>query len=258
MAIGRFQYIFGPVYSWRLGISLGIDPISPADKTCNFDCVYCQLGKTVHREGERKIFVPTENILSEIRALPKLTIDYLTFTSRGEPTLAKNLGEIIRALRSLRKEKIVVITNSSLINHADVQSDLCLADFVLAKLDASSPEILQAVNRPRDVQFQNILQGLKKFKTVFKGRLALQIMFINENKAYAKDIADLARSIAPDEVQLDTPLRPCGVKPLSKNEMKKIGNYFQGMPTISVYDKRPEIVKPLNEIDTVRRHGEYK
>src|SRR3989338_1906861 len=130
-----YQHIYGPVYSWRLGMSLGIDPISIDKKICNFDCVYCQLGRTKEFTEERKIFIPTNDILREVQILPYIPIDHLTLSGRGEPTLAKNLGAMILGLRETSDEKIAVITNSSLLHRDDVQADLLLADYVIAKLD---------------------------------------------------------------------------------------------------------------------------
>src|ERR1041385_6644219 len=121
---GGFKYIYGPVYSWRLGISLGIDPISRKEKICNYDCVYCQLGPTTQWVLERQVFIPTENVIEEIGRLKDIPLDYLTFSGRGEPTLAANLGQMIRGLKKIRREKIAVITNSSLLHSPDVQDDL--------------------------------------------------------------------------------------------------------------------------------------
>ena len=131
-----FQYIFGPVHSWRLGRSLGIDPLSSKHKICNMDCIYCQLGKTTQLINERKVYVPTQDVMDEISRIPLHFVDYITFAGRGEPTLAKNLGEMIRGIKAIRHEKVAVLTNSSLMNLKEVRDDLMAADFVLAKLDA--------------------------------------------------------------------------------------------------------------------------
>ncbi|HOW34996.1 MAG TPA: radical SAM protein [Candidatus Omnitrophota bacterium] len=266
MAKNNFEYLYGPVYSWRLGYSLGIDPISTAQKVCNFNCVYCQLGPTRKLIRIRKIFVPTQEIIKEIKALPKVRIDYLTFSGNGEPTLAKNLGEMIKGIRKIRKEKIAVITNSALIYRRDVQKDLALADFVLAKIDAYAEEDFRKINRPvRGTQLKTILEGIADFKSNYNGKLALQIMFVEENKKYAGEIARLVREINPDEVQLNTALRPCGVKPLPKKELESLKIYFSRLPVISVYDVKENLdfpqkeeVVPFNERDTIRRHGDFR
>ena len=108
----KYKYIYGPVSSWRLGRSLGIDPISSFQKTCTFDCVYCQSGRTEVFSTRREVFVPTEALIQELNSLPEVSIDYITFAGNGEPTLAKNLGGMIRAVKIIRREKIAVITNS--------------------------------------------------------------------------------------------------------------------------------------------------
>ncbi|MGB3057677.1 MAG: radical SAM protein, partial [Candidatus Omnitrophota bacterium] len=209
MAKKRYKYIYGPVPSWRLGRSLGVDPISAEVKICSFDCVYCQLGKTKMLTGRRKNFVPVSKIVQEIRSLPTVKIDYITFSGAGEPTLAKNLGEMIKTVKSIRKEPVAVLTNSSLMHRKDVRKDLSHADLVVAKLDASSEKTFKEINRPlKGITLQKVIDGIKKFSAGYAGKLALQIMFIKENEKFAGEIAQLAKKIDADEIQLNTPLRP--------------------------------------------------
>lgn len=252
----NFKYIYGPVSSWRLGSSLGIDPISGKRKVCTFDCIYCQLGRTEVFKDKREIFIPTEKLIEEIKSLPPIKIDYITFSGRGEPTLAKNLGEMIKEIKKIKKERIAVITNSSLIDRKDVQKDLSLADFVMLKLDVPIETLFTKINRPmQDIEFSKILKGIKEFKSIYKGKVGLQIMFIDENKDYAKDLARLAREINPDEVQINTPLRPCKVRPLSRKELDIIKRFFEGMRVLSVYEGEKKIVETFSKTGTLKRRG---
>lgn len=253
-----YKYIYGPVPSWRLGDSLGVDLISREEKACTFDCVYCQIGPTRVRSEEREVFVPTKLVLDEIKSLPDLKIDYITFSGRGEPTLARNLGETIREIRKIRQEKIAVITNSSLMGRKDTREDLALADLVMAKLDACCEAPFLKINKAVEgVTFDKILKGIKEFKSGYKGRLALQIMFIEDNKKCAGEIARLAKEIDPYEVQINTPLRPCGVEALSIEDINKIKVYFEGMSVISVYDAKKRKALSINKEDTLRRRGSH-
>jgi len=261
MARVDFKYIYGPVSSWRLGSSLGIDAISGKEKICTFDCVYCQLGKTGILSGRRQVFVPTEKIIRELCCLPCLKFDYITFSGSGEPALAKNLGQLIKAIRKIRKEKIAVLTNASLIGRKDVREDLSLADFVAVKLDAGSQELLEAINKPvKSVKFNRLLKAINRFKAGFKGRLALQIMFIKKNKKYAEEIARIARQVHPDEIQINTCLRPCRAKPLSKDELRAVKDCFvrtcaKNTRIVTVYESAKKEVKALNREATLKRRG---
>lgn len=253
-----YQYIYGPVYSWRLGISLGIDPLSCTEKICNYDCVYCQLGPTTRWVTERKEFVSTATLMNEIQSLPKTPIDYFTFSGRGEPTLASNLGEMIRKLKSTRSEKVAVITNSSLLHCPDVQDDLAQADFVLAKLDASSTTFFERIDNSRGlIDFPRMIEGLKTFRRSFKGKLALQMMFIEDNKDCAAAMANIARTIGADEIEINTPTRPCGSEPLDKRTIEGIKQNFDGLPVVTVYEREIKTVEPLDRRQAVRRHGRY-
>ncbi len=240
-------------------MSLGIDPLTERRKICNFDCPYCQLGRTAKFYTEREDFVPVEMILAEVKALPPTGIDCYTFSGRGEPTLAKNLGAMIRAVRKATGGKIAVITNAGLIDRLDVQEDLFSADWVLAKLDAADQASFQEADIPANgIEFQRIVEGIKDFKTKFKGKLALQVMFVTKNKHCAPEIARIAREINADEVQINTPLRPSAMMPLAPEELKRILTYFKGMPAVSVYEARRKTVEPLDERTTILRHGNFR
>jgi len=284
-----FKYIYGPVPSWRLGSSLGIDLLSQEEKICNFDCVYCQLGPTIKYTVERKIYVPIEKVIEELETLPNTSLDYITFSGRGESTLAANLGEAIKAVKLIRKEPIAVLTNGSLMGEDEVRKELVLADFVVAKLDACSPDSLQEINNPdKDIEFTNVLEGIKEFRKSYQGKLALQIMFtplevrtkgaavtsgnllltgfIDKNKDNIQKLIYLTNYVKPDEVQINTPLRPCNIKPLSKEAILKIKEtfnsaykgefYHKEINVISVYDERAlKHVSPVSDEDTLKRRG---
>jgi wyosine [tRNA(Phe)-imidazoG37] synthetase (radical SAM superfamily) len=257
----KFKYIYGPVPSWRLGSSLGIDLLSQEEKICNFDCVYCQLGPTKRHTIERKIYVPVEKIIEELESLPNIKIDYITFSGRGEPILAANLGKAIKAVKLIRKESIAVLTNSSLMGEDEVRKELVSADFVVAKLDACFPESLQEINNPaKKIRFGSILDGIRKFRENYPGKLALQIMFIENNEKDIDKYVDLANHIKPDEIQVNTPLRPCNVKPLVKKETIKIKDYFiaacKGINIVSVYDESAlKDIMSVSDEDTLKRRG---
>jgi wyosine [tRNA(Phe)-imidazoG37] synthetase (radical SAM superfamily) len=252
----KYKYIYGPVSSWRLGSSLGIDPLSKGKKVCTFDCVYCQIGKTNILTDKRRTLVEVGDIIEELDSLPPLEIDYITFSGTGEPTLAENLGQMVNAIKKIRNERIAVLTNSSLMHREDVQRDLFSADFVVAKLDAPTQGVFKLINQPvRTVKIDSIIKAIKDFQRCYLGKLALQIMFIEQNKKYANNIAQIAREIKPDEIQLNTPLRPCKIKPLSKSEMDNIEGYFSGLNTVSVYNSEKKGVKPISSEDTLKRRG---
>ncbi len=90
--------IYGPVRSWRLGLSLGVD-ILCIDSICSFECVYCQLGKINRVTATRDVFVSTEKVLDDLKKSDWQKADVITFSGSGEPTLAKNLGEVIEKIK---------------------------------------------------------------------------------------------------------------------------------------------------------------
>ena len=256
--IRPFQYVYGPVYSWRLGRSLGVDPLSSPEKVCNMDCVYCQLGKTVQLTNKRKVYVPTQKIVDEISCIPLYFVDYITFSGRGEPTFAQNLGAMIREIKAIRHERVAVITNSSLMTLPEVRADLMLADFVLAKLDAGTQLPFEAVDKGQELDLTQIIQGMMDFRESFKGKLALQVMLVDENIENVQQIAQVARGMCPDEVQLNTPLRPGGARPIERQRVEWAKRFFQDMPVVSVYDAPAQEYTPMDETATKIRHGNFR
>ncbi|MBN2097732.1 MAG: radical SAM protein [Candidatus Omnitrophica bacterium] len=250
-----FKYIYGPVASWRLGSSLGIDLLSGKLKRCCLDCRYCQLGPKKPSPTQRKVYVPTAKLIQEIKALPRVRIDYITFSGSGEPTLASNLGECIKQIKKLRPEPIAVLTNSCLLYRKDVRRELSSADLVVAKLDVPSGAWLKLFNRPAgSVRFPQIFSGIRKLRREYPGRLAIQIMFTAQNLSQGPAIAKLVKDIRPDQVQICTPTRSATLKPLTRKDVFKIKKYFRGLGVLTLYDVRPKPVKPLSKKATqVRR-----
>jgi wyosine [tRNA(Phe)-imidazoG37] synthetase (radical SAM superfamily) len=247
--------VYGPVPSWRLGRSLGVD-LTPGDvKTCSFDCTYCQLGRTARPLVERDQFVSLEALAAELEAARGVGADYVTFSGMGEPTLATNLGEAIRLAQRTLGLPVAVLTNSSLMTREDVREDLAYADVVVAKLDAPNQQLFERINRPIvDVSLQDIVDAISLFKAEYRGKLALQMMFVPANNALAGEMAALARRLAPDEVQINTPLRPSPVAPLAPKALASVRDEFRDLAGVHmVYDAATPEVVPLNEGETLRR-----
>jgi wyosine [tRNA(Phe)-imidazoG37] synthetase (radical SAM superfamily) len=247
--------IYGPVPSWRLGRSLGIDLLSTRGKTCSFDCTYCQLGTTVHPRVERREFVSIDRLARELKSVEGIAADYATFSGMGEPSLASNLGQAIRLVKSALKLPVAVLTNSSLIPREEVRRELALADVVVAKMDAPNEELFARINRPGGSQkLAGILKALKLFREEYQGKLALQMMFIEANRDHAAVMAEIAGRLSPDEVQINTPLRPSDVKPLSPEELAAIEREFSNFQNVfTVYEALKSKVVPFDMAETLRR-----
>jgi wyosine [tRNA(Phe)-imidazoG37] synthetase (radical SAM superfamily) len=222
--------------------------------------VYCSLGKTTELTTKRRVFVPTELVARELKkVMGKVEADIVTFSGTGEPTLAQNLGDAIKIARKVSGLPVAVLTNSSLIIRKDVRRDLAEADIVKGKLDVHNAKLLRQINRPHmGVLFEDIVEGMKKFRKEFKGKFAVEVMFVPDNKDFSKEIAKVLRTIGPDEVQINTPLRPSPVRPLARKELKEVQGSFEGMNFRSVYEaEKPKIrrvvgkkkVKRLKRVD---------
>lgn len=249
------KIVYGPIASWRLGKSLGVDLICSPKKICSFDCIYCQLEKTERITAQRDTFVSINKVEEEVKnALEKTTPDVITFSGMGEPTLAKNMDEAIELIRGLTDIPLAILTNSSLLYDKNVQKTLRKLDIIVAKLDAPNQELFQKISRPAEgITFEKTLRGIKEIRKDFHGKFAIQTMFMEENKDYADELAEIARDIKPDEVQINTPLRLCNVKPLPREELDEIEKKFSGLNTLSVYHSPKPMTDPLDMLELIKR-----
>jgi len=229
------SYIFGPVPSRRLGRSLGID-ITPY-KTCTFDCIYCQLGRTTEKTVQRREYVPKDLVLSELEGFLDKNegdIDCITFAGSGEPTLHSKIGEMIDAIKTMTDTPVVVITNGSLLFLEDVRKDLMNADLVLPSLDAATTPLLRAVDQPHEsLKVEQIIEGLRIFRETFKGKFWLEIMIVkgmNDSDDEISALMGAVSRIGPDRVQLNTVVRPAveDVDAASRDEMMRLCKRFAG------------------------------
>jgi wyosine [tRNA(Phe)-imidazoG37] synthetase (radical SAM superfamily) len=206
---------FGPVPSRRLGRSLGINNIPP--KSCSYACVYCQVGRTVELVAERRAFYPPEEVVRQVETRVREvrergeTIDYLTFVPDGEPTLDVHLGREITGLRSLGIP-VAVITNASLVDRSDVQSDLLRTDWVSLKVDGVREDTWRRINRPHGrLRLDDQLRGGLRFSRRFSGTLATETLLVaglNDDEAQIDDLGRYLEALGPDVAYLSVPMRP--------------------------------------------------
>jgi len=229
MTKSTYHYLFGPVRSRRLGQSLGLD-IVPM-KTCTQNCLYCQLGKDAPLTLERKVYVPTDAVLTELRQRldEGLSADYITLSGSGEPTLHSELGVIIDGIKKLTGIPAAVITNGTLLYQPEVRRDCAKADVVLPSLDAGDEATFRRLNNPHpDLNFELFINGLCRFRNEYAGQIWLEVFFcrgINTDEDRIRNIARLIAKIRPDKVQLNTAARPtthAEALPVSPQELEQI------------------------------------
>lgn len=209
------MFTFGPIPSRRLGLSLGIHNLPFS--TCTFNCIYCQAGPTIHRRVRRGHFFTSARIAGAVEThLASIgdtaaTVDHLTFVPDGEPTLDRNLGNHIEAVRPLGIPS-AVLTNSALIDDPVVRADLARADWVSLKLDGVRTPVWRAINRPhRGLSLQPVLDGMLAFREMFSGTLVTETMLvagINDDPEHLGELADFLHLLQPELAYLTTPIRP--------------------------------------------------
>ncbi len=224
-----YKYIFGPVPSRRLGLSLGVD-IIPL-KTCTQNCLYCQLCVDAPQVAERREYAPIEDVLKELKAklAENASIDCITISGSGEPTLHSGIGRLIGEIKKLTSIMVVVITNGTLLWKEDVRSSLLAADAVMPSLDACDQGVFEHLNNPHsEITFDKLVDGLIAFRKEFKGMFWLEVFMIeriNTSDAQIEKFRSLIEKISPDKVQLNTTVRPAvhrEVVPVSEDRLNEI------------------------------------
>ncbi|MEB3337447.1 MAG: radical SAM protein [Leptolyngbyaceae bacterium] len=220
--ISTFSSVYGPVRSWRFGQSLGIDAIGP-ESSCPFNCVYCQLGEIQHQHGNRQIFVPTRKIQQDLQSFDFRSVNTITLSGSGEPTMAQNLGEILTMAKQMTAKPIGVLTNGSLLSDRAVREELAIADWVAVKVDAVFADSLRRINRPiPTLSPQEMWAGLLQFRQTYSGHLAIQTMLLSPwNNRDQTEYIQRMQALLPDEIQLNTPTR---LRPLT-HQLEARGNH---------------------------------
>jgi wyosine [tRNA(Phe)-imidazoG37] synthetase (radical SAM superfamily) len=204
------RHVFGPVPSRRLGRSLGVDLVP--FKTCTYDCIYCQLGRTNHKTTEIREWVSLDDVLGELDSQLSSRPDYITLSGSGEPTLFSKTGDLIAEIKSMTEVPIAVLTNGSLLYRKEVREQLMRADVVIPSLDVGDPETFRFVNRPHPkIEFDDMLQGLIDLRLEFAGQYWLESLLLDgvtSSGAALEDLQHCVERIVPDRVQLNTVARP--------------------------------------------------
>lgn len=212
MSAATRRHVYGPVPSHRLGRSLGVDLVP--FKTCTYNCIYCQLGRTTDLTITRREYVPVEQILVQLKEKLRTgpTPDYVSLAGSGEPTLHARIGELIAGIKRLTRIPVAVLTNGLLLSMRDIQDALMEADLVLPSLDAGDADLFRLVDRPHaQIEFDAMVDGLAVFRERFTKPVWLEVMLlagITGIRAEVEKIAALARRIRPERVQINTITRP--------------------------------------------------
>ena len=252
----KYKHLFGPVPSRRFGRSLGID-LTP-HKTCSFDCIFCQLGRTTHKTVTRKEYVPTSEVIEELDDWLKAdgTADCITLSGSGEPTLHSRFGDVLEFIRTVTTIPAVLLTNASMLHLPEVRSAAASANVVKASLSARDQFSFEHINRPhKSIMLKNVIEGLWSFRNNFKGELWLEVFLVWGTNTVAADIsriADLVKAIGPNRVQLNTAVRPPSEEyafAAPKKDLERLAGLFDP-PAEVIPEFSTDVSKPTGASET--------
>lgn len=245
-----FKHVFGPVPSRRLGVSLGVDLVTP--KSCNMNCVFCECGATKQLTTKRERFKNPDEIKEEIlEVLKKIKPDYITFSGSGEPTLSKDIGDIIDWIKEHTDIKVCVITNGLLLDDSKVVKEISKADLIIPTLNSVDNLIFKKINRPSvEVDVAQVMGGLRNLSEKYTGDIFVETFIIeglNDSDEHTEKMAKFLKNLKFTKLQLNSLDRPGTeewVKPASQETLKRIKEKYN-----SCGIKNVEIVNEMKELD---------
>ena len=234
----REETVFGPIFSRRLGSSLGINLLPERGKICNFDCIYCECGW--NRDGRTDTLLPSaEKVRTDLeRKLIQLVkegtpVDSITFSGDGEPTLNPEFPQIIDDTLRLRdlhypQAKVSVLSNATRVHLDPVFNALRRVDNPIMKIDAPTNELVAKINQPAPgYDVARVIEALKRFE----GNFVLQTCMLRSPDFDSSDpmvingMMDIVRLLKPREWMVYTIDRPTpmqGLEKFSPQEMKTL------------------------------------
>ena len=232
--------VFGPIFSRRLGSSLGMNILPSKGKLCNFDCIYCECGW--NKDGiSDKVFPRLAQVAAALEdKLSKASqegtpVDSITFSGNGEPTMNPDFAEIVDVTLQLRDRfypdaKVSVLSNATLIGRKKIAEALKKVDNPILKLDGSDDELVRKMNKPvGHYRVSEIVEGLKSFD----GNFVLQTMFLKSDEVDTAAPAalsrwmDIVREVRPREIMVYTIDRETPDKTLEKYTVEEMTAFMQ-------------------------------
>jgi len=254
-----YQYLFGPVFSRRLGRSLGVDLLPY--KTCSLDCVYCECGATTELTTTPRTFVPTDDVIAELDDYlgRKPDLDFVTFAGSGEPTLHDGLGTIIADLKRKHPDyKVAVLTNGTLFRRPEIRASVLQADLLVPSLDGATPESFRIIDRPEpSIAFDDVIEGLIALRAQYRGTFVLEVFVVpgvNDSDHEIASLREAALRIGPEAIQLNRLDRP-GIFPwvtqASDELLARIRGQLSPLTVFEVPRRQPGAVRRMDD-DHVR------
>lgn len=226
------SYVFGPVPSRRLGLSLGVDLI-PA-KTCTFDCLYCQVGRTTSKTLEPAPFMPVREVVDEIeKKLMKSEPDAVTLAGSGEPTLHSRIHEVIDSIKEVTETKVALLTNGSLFWKEEIRKRVLKADIIMPTISSVFENTFRMIHRPHPgLGLDDVINGLERLRQDYTGLLFLEVVLLagfNDTEKELEGLKTVIDRINPEKIQLNTVVRPPADKravSLDKKRLEDIKVFF--------------------------------
>lgn len=236
----REELVFGPIFSRRLGASLGINLLPRTGKLCNFDCIYCECGWNKDGRTDEKLPTP-DKLQSSLESMllqcanEGTGIDSITFSGDGEPTLNPWFPQMVDVAILLRDKyfpsaKVSVLTNATRIGKPEIRAALMKVDNPILKLDAPFDDMAELINKPQgDYHVGDVVRNMK----AFEGQFVLQTMFLRSPDFDSSDPRmlsawmEIVREVRPREIMIYTIDRETPAGDLEKFTVEQMAGFVR-------------------------------
>ncbi|EAK0822848.1 radical SAM protein [Campylobacter lari] len=230
---------FGPISSRRFGLSLGVD-LSPNQKQCNFDCVYCELQAA--KPVEKSLVYPKiQDILEQVKQAlsSNVKFEFLTLTANGEPSLYPHLKELVCELNKIKQDKkLLILSNGSGVLNSDIFDALMDIDVVKFSLDSAKEKTFYRIDRAlKQIKLEIMIEKMIIFRKKFLGELIMEVLIVqglNDSKEEMLALNEVFDKIKPSRVDFSTIDRPPAypVKGISMEKLEELSMYITSVPVV--------------------------
>lgn len=174
------------------------------EKYCNFDCIFCPIGRSPHKVDTQRAFDNIEDSLAELESrIVDTKADLVFINSKGEALVHDKISEIIDFIKGKQKA-VRLLSNGYLLGREVYMKIANQCDEVIGELKVITQEDFLKVQRPiTEYTLEEYISNMVSFQKQFKGKFILEITIIkgyNDDEASIQKLKSVIRDISPDRL----------------------------------------------------------
>lgn len=174
------------------------------EKHCNFDCIFCPIGRSQNKVDTQKSFDKIDSSLIELKNMMKNTKAELVFiNSKGEALVNDKIIDIINVIKN-NGLPVKLLSNGYILNRPEYIEIANMCEEVIGEIKVSSNEDFQKIQRPIDgYTFEEHILNMKSFREQYKGKFILEVTILkgyNDDDESILKLKKIIKEISPDKL----------------------------------------------------------